>query len=40
MPMQMRGHIAKTGEIDLVRMHHLSYCRFDSKYGRHEMFPF
>jgi hypothetical protein len=40
MPMQMRSHIAEAGEIDLVRMHHLSNRRFDGKYGRHEMFPF
>ena len=37
MPMQMRGHVAEAGEIDLVRMHHLSYRRFDGKYGCHEM---
>lgn len=37
MPMQMRGHIAEAGEIDLVRMYHLSYRRLDGKYGRHDM---
>jgi hypothetical protein len=37
MPMQMRSHVAEAGEIDLVRMYHLSYRRFDGKYGCHEM---
>src|SRR5450759_728521 len=37
MPMQMRGHVAEAGEVDLVRMYHLSYRCFDGKYDRHEM---
>ena len=39
MPMQMRSHVAETGEIDLVGAHHLPYRRFHCKYGCHEMFP-
>lgn len=36
MPMQVRGHIAKAGEINFFRLHHLAHGTFHGKHRVHQ----
>src|SRR5262245_8039684 len=37
MPVQMGGHVAQAGEVDLVRSHQLAQCRLDRQYDAQEV---